>query len=526
MAYGREAASAIRRDWAMLAAIAAFLLSGVLLFVLDDPNAQVRIFWLAQPPLDLLLCYSSWRVFRVAKHPVRRFWRLMGIGSSLFLFGDTAQAAISMTRHDQWSTAGGTIQSTCFASGLALIIIGMLIHPHPSRTRRESLAFWLDSATVLVGGVVVAWCFLVNPADTDQSASLIGALAGGAVALTSSFATVKMVLSGNAPMNKAAAAPMIISAIASSLGLFVAPPGADGSLPAFVYLIRLSPSLLIALGPRIQELIARFDDAPFGSRRRKPYSLLPYGSIVVVFLTLVYALPHESGGPGMNAQLWGVVAGFGAIIALVVARQLAAFHDNTRLIDQLDTTLTELREHEQRLRHQALFDELTGLANRTHFREETTSALEAAEAHPGSVALLLVDLDGFKAVNDTHGHQAGDLLLAGVAEKLRQSVRSGDLVARLGGDEFAVLLRECTVRDAEQTAQRILRSMADPIDVGGVQVRAGASIGIACAEERDDVRTLLHDADMAMYASKHQGKGTWNRFEAGMVLSPSAPPGR
>ncbi len=226
--------------------------------------------------------------------------------------------------------------------------------------------------------------------------------------------------------------------------------------------------------------------------------------ILVVFVTLVYVLPDNQGRT--NTQLWGVVAGFGAIIALVVARQLAAFHDNTRLIDQLDTTLTELREHEQRLRHQALYDELTGLANRAHFREETTSALEDAEARPGSVALLLVDLDGFKAVNDTHGHQAGDLLLAGVAEKLQQSVRAGDLVARL-------------VRDAEQTAQRILRSMRDPIDVGGIAVHANASIGIACAEERDDVRTLLHDADMAMYASKHQGKGTWNRFQDGMVLS-------
>ncbi|GIF03361.1 diguanylate cyclase domain-containing protein [Actinoplanes siamensis] len=80
-----------------------------------------------------------------------------------------------------------------------------------------------------------------------------------------------------------------------------------------------------------------------------------------------------------------------------------------------------------------------------------------------------------------------------------------------------MLLRDC----AEQTARRILRSMAEPIEVGGVAVRAGASIGIACAEERDDVRTLLHDADMAMYASKHQGKGTWNRYRDGMALSDS-----
>ncbi|MFI1988875.1 diguanylate cyclase domain-containing protein [Actinoplanes sp. NPDC020271] len=517
LAYGREAWQAWRRDPAMLAAITWTVLAGVLLFSVDGANTQVRLFWIFQPPLDLLLAWSSWQVFRVAKHPMRRFWRLMACGAVLFTIGDTVQAALSMTRQDQWSTGGGTVQSACFAVGLSLIIIGMLIHPHPNRTRRESLAFWLDSATVLVGGGVVAWCFAVDSAHQDANTSLVGSLAAGAVVLTSSFAAVKLVLSGNAPMNKAAAIPMIVSAVVNSVGLFVAPPSAGESLPPYVYLVRLLPSLLIAMGPRTQEIIARFDETAFGARRRRPYSLLPYGSIVVVFVTLLYVLPHNQGRT--DAQLWGVVAGFGAIIALVVARQLAAFHDNTRLIDQLDTTLTELREHEQRLRHQALYDELTGLANRAHFREETTTALEKAEARPGSVALLLVDLDGFKAVNDTHGHQAGDLLLAGVAEKLRQSVRSGDLVARLGGDEFAVLLRDCTVRDAEQTAQRILRSMKEPVDVGDLAVFANASIGIACAEESDDVRTLLHDADMAMYASKHQGKGTWNRFQDGMVLN-------
>jgi diguanylate cyclase (GGDEF)-like protein len=264
--------------------------------------------------------------------------------------------------------------------------------------------------------------------------------------------------------------------------------------------------LLIAIGPRIQEIIAGFDETAFGARRRRPYSLLPYGSILIVFLTMLIVLPK-----GLDARLWGVVGGFGIIVALVVARQLAAFHDNTDLIDQL-------QEHQHRLRHQALYDELTGLANRAHFREETTSALAAAQERPGSVALLLVDLDGFKAVNDTHGHAAGDLLLAGVAEKLRQSVRSGDLVARLGGDEFAVLLRDCTARDAEHTAQRILRSMAEAVEVGDdLAVCANASIGIACAEQCDDVRSLLHDADMAMYASKHQGKGTWNRYRDGMA---------
>ncbi|GAA2689310.1 GGDEF domain-containing protein [Actinoplanes palleronii] len=491
----------------MLTAIAWTALGAVLLFTFGgEPNSQVRVFWLFQPPLDLLLVYSSWRVYQIATGPIRRYWRLQTIGASLFFCGDVVQTGFALIRQDQWSTAGGDIQSTCFAVGLGLIIVGMLIHPLPGRTARESLAFWLDSATVMVGGAVVAWCFAVSPDHQDKNASLVGSLAAGAVVLTSAFAAVKLILSGNAPMHKAAATPMIVAAVVNAVGLFVAPPGAHDSFPPHVYVIRLLPSLLIAMGPRNQEILARFDETAFGSRRRRPYSLLPYGSILVVFVTMLVVLPN-----GLDTRLWGVVTGLGIIVALVVARQLAAFHDNTSLIDQL-------REHQERLSHQALYDELTGLANRAHFREETTTALDGAA--PGTVALVLVDLDGFKAVNDTHGHGAGDLLLAGVAEKLRQSVRSGDLVARLGGDEFAVLLRDCTVRDAEQTAQRILRSMGDPIEVGETAVRANASIGIACVGEGDDdVRSLLHDADIAMYTSKHQGKGTWNRYEAGMVLS-------
>ncbi|WP_239082435.1 GGDEF domain-containing protein [Actinoplanes teichomyceticus] len=503
--------SALHRDPVALAAAAWTAFGMVLLLALaGHANSQVRVFWLFQPPLDVLLAYSSWRVFQIAGGAIRRYWRLQAIGASLFVVGDTVQCVLAFTRHGQWSTAGGDVQSTCFAAGLGLIIVAMLIHPLPGRTGREALAFWLDSATVMVGGVVVAWCFAAGSASQDSAGSLVGALAAGAVVLTSAFAAVKLILSGNAPMHRVAAVPMIVAAVVNAVGLFVAPPGATDHLPAHVYLVRLLPSLLIALGPRNQEMLARFDETAFGSRRRRPYSLLPYGSIVVVFVTMLMMMPQ-----GIDTRLWGVVGGFGIIVALVVARQLAAFHDNTRLIDQLDTTLTELREHERRLRHQALHDELTGLANRAYFREETTTALTASR--PGTVALLLVDLDGFKAVNDTHGHAAGDLLLAGVAEKLRQSVRSGDLVARLGGDEFAVLLRDCTVHDAEQTAKRILRALAEPVTVGETPLRANASIGIACAEERDDVRSLLHDADMAMYASKHQGKGTWKRYEAGMA---------
>jgi diguanylate cyclase (GGDEF)-like protein len=502
-------APVFHRDPLLIAATLWSLLATVLFFAFhQDSNSQVGVYWAFQPPLDVLLAYSAWQVSRIATGPTRRFWRILAGAGVLFTFGDSVQAVIALLGHDQWSTSAGTVQSICFAVGEAVLIIGMMLHPHPGRTKRERLAFWLDSTTVLVGGVVVAWCFVVRPGATDVAGTLIAA----AVILTAAFGTFKIILQGNAPIHKLAALPMIISAGANAVGVFVA-PHAMNHLPPSVYAIRFLPSLMVAVGPRIQELVAQFDQTAFGSRRRKPYSLLPYGSIGVAFAALITVLTDRE-EDGSAARLWGVVAGLGLICGLVAGRQLAAFHDNTRLISQLDTTLAELREHEVRLRHQALFDGLTGLANRTHFHEEVAATLACAE--PGTVSLLLIDLDGFKGVNDTLGHAAGDALLTGVAAKLSASVRGCDLVARLGGDEFAVLLRNCAADDADITSRRILGALTESVSVGATEIRAGASIGVAVAEPGDDVESLLRDADLAMYAAKADGKGTWMRYHADM----------
>jgi len=407
-----------------------------------------------------------------------------------------------------WSTNGGLVQSTCFAIGLLVVVIAMLVHPHPSRTGRERLAFYLDSATVLVGGAVLAWSFAVTPGNTSRSA-ILTTLGAAAAAITSGFAAIKMILSGNAPMHKAAAIPMITSAGFTTLGVFLETPS-SGHLPAYYYVVRFMPSLLITLGPRIQEVIARFDSAPFGERRRKPYSLLPYGSIVIAFGALLMVMPH-----GVDARMWGVVVGLGVICALVAGRQLASFHDNQTLIRRLDATLADLREHEARLRYQAQYDGLTSLANRTHFHEEVADALAGTDR----LAVLVVDLDGFKAVNDSLGHAAGDELLVSVADKLRAALRTGDVAARLGGDEFAVLLRESTEAEAGRTADRILAALGESVLISGTAVVAAASIGAASSLPGDDVSHLLRRADAAMYAAKSAGKGSWLCYEAGMAFS-------
>lgn len=166
-----------------------------------------------------------------------------------------------------------------------------------------------------------------------------------------------------------------------------------------------------------------------------------------------------------------------------------------------------LEEANQRLRNLALKDPLTGLANRTALQQQLELAIRRSQRRQELLAVMLIDLDGFKPINDQHGHGFGDLVLAEIAQRLLQHARETDLPARLGGDEFVVIGE--TVQSAEhavQVAERLLARIAEPIELEGLTVRVGASIGIALSHGEDDGTTLIRQADAAMYAAKAGGR--------------------
>ena len=161
--------------------------------------------------------------------------------------------------------------------------------------------------------------------------------------------------------------------------------------------------------------------------------------------------------------------------------------------------ITERKALEEQLRHRALHDELTGLPNRTLLKEHLDQLLTLRQRRKDGLALLLIDLDHFKEINDTFGHEAGDTLLSVIAGRLRQSLRESDLVARLGGDEFAVVLPGCGATDAMEVAATLRAALSADIDLQNQTVCVSASVGVAISPLHGrDGGTLMRHADVAL----------------------------
>ena len=239
------------------------------------------------------------------------------------------------------------------------------------------------------------------------------------------------------------------------------------------------------------------------------------GMVALPFMPMVLAVVvfvvRSMTGRGFDGFL-GITGGM--LGMLLMARQALTALENRDLTRHLREMVVELQAREGDLEFQAFHDPLTRLANRALFRDRLGHALDRRRGD--LVGVLFVDIDDFKTVNDSLGHDAGDQLLAAVGERLRACVRVGDTVARIGGDEFAILVEgEHAARDAALLARRVLGALEVPFPISGRALRISASVGLATGSHGSG-EGVLQDADLAMYAAKAKGKGRIELFQHSM----------
>ncbi len=513
---------------ALLAATAA--MAGWYLADVGGTAAQVVGAWLFVTAGHGVLLALSWRSARRADQPpfVRRFWRAVVVAAAVYLAGDLAQlVTAALDPGDVRAATGGPVHLALLAAGSAWLGLALLTAPLGLRTNRQRLRFWLDVAAVVVAAAAAGWYLLVRDGQ-GAAAGAAPILRGPVLLVLCVFVVAKLLMSGTAPFSRwcgaIGAAAAAVKAAADTLSAQGLPPG---DLPAFLALTVASHALL-TVAVRANQL-----QPPAASRSaRRPYSVLPYAAIAVTYLLLIVAVVRDD-----HAGTTAALAGAALCTALVVLRQVIAFRDNAELLTQLDAKVTELHTAQDelrrllaerdtlaaRLRHQAFHDELTGLANRALFTERLDAAI-GCSGEP--VAVMLVDLDDFKLVNDALGHAAGDAVLRETAARLVACVRQDDTVARLGGDEFAVLLRRPRTEDPALVAARIVTALERPVLLDAGSAAVGASVGVALSGPATvDSDGLLLDADRAMYAVKHRGKGAYAMAGASQVaVTPPMPP--
>jgi diguanylate cyclase (GGDEF)-like protein len=455
----------------------------------------------------------------------RASWLLIAAGFVALFGGDLLWNIYELVLHviapfPSWADAS-------YLAGYVLIPLGLtlLVRTRNGGFSRSSL---LDGCIVGVGVGVLFWVFFMAPSISGTNAPLLPQLIAVAYPIgdvVMLVAAARLALSGG---TKNASFVFLLTGLLA----FIL---ADVAYAEIIILGNYYPAHPIDIGwlfgytcfavaglhPSMASLTARVGERTYP--RRLTIALLTSTTLLA---PIAYVADFVWFG---GTQAYVIVTASALLFILVMARFGGLLKTLDETVVDLKTQgralLASLSERElltKELRHRALHDPLTGLGNRSLFFDRVEHALKRGRRRGGSIAVMLLDLDNFKIVNDSLGHLAGDSLLCEVANRLEASLRAPDTVARLGGDEFAVLLEEVAEPDAaEQVASRVAHALAEPIQVESTKVTVAISIGyVFCdvAEMRDgaDPQNLLRNADTSMYVAKERGKGQVVRFATDM----------
>ncbi len=481
-------------------------LTGGVVFVLASQGLPV-------PLIVSDLCYDaiSLSVVVAIMVGIRRYqpraaaaWYLMALGQWFWVVADITFNWRQDVLHDG---SFPSIADPLYLLGYPALAAGLaLLVKDRSRIHRD-FGPVLDSATVTVGLGLLSWMVLARPTIESMQHAM------GAAAVAAAYPVMDILLVG-------------------ALVRLVSSPG--GRSPAFRYLLLalglliLADTFSVALDLYSTNQFALvnylwlFSYVAWGAAALHPTMTtlsepatnpdLRFRGVrllSVVLATLIApAILAVHQVTGVRVDIWAVIVGSVVMFVLVVIRMSMAIEQIAAAHEVLETLQDELAV-------QATHDPMTGLANRTQSMRLLAGALGRSRRRGTMVGLLFIDLDGFKAVNDNHGHRAGDEVLRQVALRMAQEVRDGDFVGRLGGDEFVVGIEDVgDEREVRALAGRLIATVSHEIAVDEtLTVRIGASVGVSMGKGGEtDVESLLHEADLAVYQAKASGRGCVKLF--------------
>jgi diguanylate cyclase (GGDEF)-like protein len=475
-------------------------------FAAGPANGQVPVLRAVTPLLAGLAATGQWRISRDPRLPgtSTRFWRILALALSTFTVGMIVDLVALLRAGGSPQTYAGEIALYPIAALFALV--ALVAFPTVARSGVERVKIGLDVAIVLFGSATFVWYFLISarwrPSDGWWDAPRGTVLP--ALTLVAGFAVLRITSADTTVIRRATLACFSAAAVVEAATIVLDTPAvtAAGRLSSVLQTFGLAGC---AVGVEIQRAGGPVRAAGTRRQRRRRFTVLPYGAVVATLVLLLMVVAH-----GLDYRGWVVVGSVLAVCSVVMIRQLVSLWENSRLLSANHVLAGQLR-------HQAFHDHLTGLANRSLFTERVTRSLARGRAAGGSVAVLFIDLDDFKVINDTLGHQTGDALLTAVARRLAGHVVPPDSLGRLGGDEFAILVEDAGGDRAHQVARDVIAALRQPLPLPGAPVRVGASVGIAVAQRGEpDTDDLLRNADVAMYTAKRADPGGYRVFDPTM----------
>ena len=440
-------------------------------------------------------------------HPAGRApWIAMGAALLVFVVG--AGLRVSYDTLGDLSKTRSVLPDLVTIPGYLLLGVGLLGMARIQRGGRRDIDGLLDGSIAALAALTLAWIYLVNPALFHSDAPL----------------SVRVVLSCYPPLSVFLVAIAARIAFGSGHGIRRAP--AYSLLLAAMSAMLVGDVMYMLVETGIASIPQNLLDVPYA---------MTYVAVIALVLhpsmrELTEAAPEEPAVPG-RGRLAFIAVALGVPGLITVTRVEARPGDRIMLavIVVLLTAaatwrmLRAIRAYatsQERLAHQATHDILTGLPNRTFVQHQVDGTLAGRTTDDGLIALLLLDIDRFKLVNDSQGHGLGDDLLRAVAQRLTNTTRPGDLVARVGGDEFVVVVHGLrSVADALEVGERTRLAFGVPFLVRDDEIASSVSIGIAVSDPADpmrDAEALLRDADTAMYQAKEAGRDAVTVFDESM----------